>query len=413
MPSTFTTTGGTAHTTTVTGLADGEDYSFFVRCQDPVGNANPNDFTISFSVAQAADTTPPVRSNGAPTGTLTAGTIQTTLSLTTDENAVCRYATTAGVAYASMPSTFATTGGTAHTTSVSGLTNGGTYSFFVRCQDPVGNANTNDFAISFSVGQPADTTPPVRSSGAPTGTLAAGTTQTTLSLATNENASCRYATTAGVAYASMPSAFATTGGAAHSTTVSGLTNGGSYSFFVRCQDPAGNANLNDFTISFSVAQSTTPPDSLTYNAAADFSSTQGFRNWFYLYGAGTPMTFSSDVWGGNEAHLSLWADGGHPGNVSDAIRRWVAPQAGSIRITGTAADLHTICGAGVVVYIRRNATILWQQTIVNGNTVGIAFDLTTPVLAGDNIDFGINRGPDNVWDCDYTSFDPTIVLTPS
>jgi hypothetical protein len=36
--------------------------------------------------------------------------------------------------------------------------------------------------------------------------------------------------------------------------VTGLANGGSYSFFVRCQDTAGNANANDFTISFSVAQ---------------------------------------------------------------------------------------------------------------------------------------------------------------
>ncbi len=84
-----------------------------------------------------------------------------------------------------------------------------------------------------------DVTPPVRSNGLPTGTLAVGTTQATLSLTTNENATCRYATTAGVAYASMTSTFTTTGGTTHSTTVTGLTNGGSYNFFVRCQDAAG------------------------------------------------------------------------------------------------------------------------------------------------------------------------------
>ena len=179
------------------------------------------------------------------------------------------YATTAGVAYAAMPSTFSATGGTAHSTTVSGLANGGSYSFFVRCQDLAGNPNTNDFAISFSVAQPTDTTPPVRSSGRP-GTLAAGTTQASLSLATNENATCRYATTAGVAYAAMPSTFSTTGGTAHSTTVSGLANGGSYSFFVRCQDVAANANTNDFTIAFSVAPATTaawwPPSASTRGA---------------------------------------------------------------------------------------------------------------------------------------------------
>ena len=100
---------------------------------------------------------------------------------------------------------------------------------------------------------PADVTAPVRSNGLPTGTLAVGTTQTTLSLTTNENATCRYATTAGVAYASMTNTFTTTGGTTHSTTVSGLTNGGSYNFFVRCQDAAANANTSDFTIAFAVA----------------------------------------------------------------------------------------------------------------------------------------------------------------
>jgi hypothetical protein len=34
------------------------------------------------------------------------------------------------------------------------------------------------------------------------------------------------------------------------------------------------------------------------------------------------------------------------------------------------------------------------------------------VVTGDNIDFGINRGPDNVWNCDSTGLDPKIVLTP-
>ena len=100
---------------------------------------------------------------------------------------------------------------------------------------------------------PYDTTPPVRSNGAPSGTLAAGTTQTTLSLGTDENATCRYATTAGVAYGSMPNPFTTTGGTAHATTVTGLVNGGSYNYYVRCQDTAGNPNTNDFPIAFTVA----------------------------------------------------------------------------------------------------------------------------------------------------------------
>jgi hypothetical protein len=96
------------------------------------------------------DTTPPVRSNGQPTGTLPAGTTTTTLQITTDEAATCRYGLTAGTSYAAMTNTFATTGGTAHATPISGL-NGGSYTYYVRCIDATGNANTSDTAISFSV----------------------------------------------------------------------------------------------------------------------------------------------------------------------------------------------------------------------------------------------------------------------
>ena len=115
------------------------------------------------------DTTPPARSNGQPSGALPAGTTQTTLSLTTNENATCKYGTTAGIAYASMPSTFTTTGGTNHTTSVTGLANGGSYTYYVKCRDAATNANPDDFTIAFSVANPPppDTIPPTVSMTAP------------------------------------------------------------------------------------------------------------------------------------------------------------------------------------------------------------------------------------------------------
>ena len=157
-----------------------------------------------------------------------------------------------------------------------------------------------------------------------------------------------------------------------------------------------------------------PSSPSTYQASADFSTTQGFRNWYYLYGSGVPMTFDSaaNAWRGNEAYLLLWADGGHPGNAGDAIRKWVAPQAGSIRITGSAADLDARCGSGAAVYIKKNSIVLWQQTLTNGNAAGVAFDLTTAVLQGDGVSFGINRGPDASWSCDSTNFDPAIAFIP-
>src|SRR5207249_3108475 len=158
---------------TYSALAGG-NHTFQVRATDPAGNTDPTPASLTWTV----DTSPPVRSGGQPMGTLPAGTTQTTLALTTNEVATCRYSPSAGVPYDAMTQTFATTGGTAHSAPVSGLVDGGSYAFHVRCLHAAANANPDDFAISFTVAFPADTAPPVRSGGQPIGTLPPGTTQT-------------------------------------------------------------------------------------------------------------------------------------------------------------------------------------------------------------------------------------------
>ena len=116
---------------------------------------------------------------------------------------------------------------------------------------------------------PADTTPPVLSNGQPTGPLAPGTTQATLQVTSNENATCRYSTTAGTAYAAMTNTFTTTGGTAHATTVTGLTNGSSYAFYVRCQDTSTNPTTSDFGITFTVAAPDSVPPTVSLTAPAN------------------------------------------------------------------------------------------------------------------------------------------------
>ncbi len=210
------------------------------------------DAEISFPVAP--DTTVPSLSNGLPTGSLAVGTTGTTVSLATDESATCKYSTSAGVAYASMTNTFSTTGGTTHSQAVTGLADGGSYNYYVRCQDGSGNANLSDFTISFSVSETPDTTAPVVSdNGSSDGILSAGTTSASLRVSTNESATCKYSTSTSVAYTSMSNIFSTTGGTTHSQTISGLTDGNSYNYYVRCQDGSDNANASDFSISFSVS----------------------------------------------------------------------------------------------------------------------------------------------------------------
>jgi hypothetical protein len=57
MPHTFTTTGGTAHSTLVNALTSGSSYTVYVRCADTLANANSDDFAIVFSVAREFATT--------------------------------------------------------------------------------------------------------------------------------------------------------------------------------------------------------------------------------------------------------------------------------------------------------------------------------------------------------------------
>src|SRR4029077_9175490 len=63
MVNTFSTTGAMAHSTAVSGLANGGNYNYYVRCQDASGNTNPDDFVISFSVRVAVAGSDPASSS--------------------------------------------------------------------------------------------------------------------------------------------------------------------------------------------------------------------------------------------------------------------------------------------------------------------------------------------------------------
>jgi serralysin len=128
------------------------DETFFVNLSTASSATISDSQGLGTITNDDADTTSPVRTNGQPDGSLQPGTTQVTISLQTDENAVCRYATTSGTEFSAMTNVFTTTGGLTHSSTITGITNGTTYDFYVRCQDSVGNANTNDYVIDFKVG---------------------------------------------------------------------------------------------------------------------------------------------------------------------------------------------------------------------------------------------------------------------
>ena len=124
----------------------------------------------------------------------------------------------------------------------------------------------------------SDSTPPTRANGLPSTTLAQGTTSAVISLSTDEPATCKFDTSAGTAYDSMPSTMdAIASSLFHYKEVTGLSDGGSYNYYVRCRDLSGNANSTDTTISFAVAAApgdSTAPSQVTGLSATAVSSTQ-------------------------------------------------------------------------------------------------------------------------------------------
>lgn len=90
--------------------------------------------TWDIGAGEYIDTTPPVRSGGSSSGLFPSGTTSGTLSLVTDESATCKYGTTSNTAYASISSTFTTTGSTPHSTSVV-TADSRSYTYYIRCTD--------------------------------------------------------------------------------------------------------------------------------------------------------------------------------------------------------------------------------------------------------------------------------------
>ncbi len=101
-----------------------------------------------------------------------------------------------------------------------------------------------------------DQTPPVILSAAPTGLLQVGTRGVELFITTDENASCRYATSS-MAYMLMPYAFSGTSSLStmwswHFAQVTGLEDDTTYTYFIRCQDYRLNEIDPDYELTFTI-----------------------------------------------------------------------------------------------------------------------------------------------------------------
>lgn len=246
-------TGGKSHSAQVSGLEAGKEYTYYVRCKNTSTNAvNTTDKEISFTVQSSSADEGPVRSDLSPAGPI--NTISATLSLTTDVDAICKYDVTSGTDYEQMANTFSETGGTAHSTQVSGLevVDGKTYTYYIRCKNTATEeVNTTDSIISFAMqknGDTKDEAPPEIKNN--TGEQVNSSSSVILSISTNEEAHCGYYKDADVSYDKMIAFAVTTDGKTHTADLNTLSASAvPYVYYARCKDEAGNTNSSGKKIS--------------------------------------------------------------------------------------------------------------------------------------------------------------------
>ena len=127
-------------------------YTVVYDVADVAGNSSVATRTVNIV---NPDTTDPICSAPLPSGALVANTTNTTLSFTTDEQAFCKYSIIADTDFSLMINDFDLGTTAAHSLAVDSLTNGSSYNYYIRCQDNLGNTNTEDFLINFAVSNPS------------------------------------------------------------------------------------------------------------------------------------------------------------------------------------------------------------------------------------------------------------------
>ena len=271
------TTTTPPYTTTLNNPTAGT-YTLTAKATDNQ-SATTTSTPITLTITQ--DTTPPIRSNGEPTGTLPSTITQTNISLNTNEPANCRYTTIANTTYNNMGLTLTpnTPISTTHTTNITGIQPSRTYTYYIRCTDNAGNANTNDYTITFTTAAPS----PINGSCGPTNnTCTQGTLNDVTDSATNYLWNCNGTNGGTNASCSIPKPV----NGACGTTLNSCTQG-------TLNDTADNAtqylwNCNGTNGGTVASCSLTKPINGTCGTAAKaYAPTENFPNGNYC-NTGTP-----------------------------------------------------------------------------------------------------------------------------
>jgi len=170
------------------------------------------------------------------------------------------------------------------------------------------------------------------------------------------------------------------------------------------------------------------------DSVADFSGTQGYRNWQYGYYDGPfnpsgfkllPLFDGARWWRGTSYWTYLNNRSGHPnGDLTSggrqpvenwAVRRWTAPFDAKLRLTGHARKYNVGGGNGIVVRIFVANQEVWNATLAYNDSAGKPFSIDRCVDAGQTIDFIIDpRNSNDQYDgSDFTAVVSIAPLCPA
>jgi len=242
-------------------LTNGGKYQIFVRCQDASGNANEKDYYIQFEIDKGPDLTPPVieMTSIMNNGYLTANTTSTNLKIYLNEPSQCSWSQFDSEyeklenKFTCVDSGFAVSniyyGLYECSTTLTGLMNKDN-DFFFRCKDRSNNVNSNSYKFTLK-----GTIPLEISSIGPSGDLKES--NVTLKVITargaeNGKATCGYSLQ-DISFDNMVQ-FLTTNANYHEQPFN-LLQEGSYTYYVKCFDIAGNIASSSTTFKVLVDRS--------------------------------------------------------------------------------------------------------------------------------------------------------------
>jgi hypothetical protein len=112
----------------------------------------------------------------------------------------------------------------------------------------------------------------------------------------------------------------------------------------------------------------------------------------------------------NDTYCQISQTWQHPGTSCSSDRIWTSPITGSIHITGTAsAPWGSDDGTYATIYLRKasdhSVSILKASSLLTTDN-SYAFNVTTPVSAGDLVIFQVSKNVNNY--TDHTFWDPAI-----